>query len=208
MGSDDLDDSEKKRVVRDGYDALAERYAADRDTFDISEVLEAFRALMRPAGAVLDVGCGAGLPVARFLVDSGFFVTGIDVSDSMLELAAANVPEARLAKLDMTNLASLDDASFDGIVACYSLIHVPMAQHRSVIQDFARLLKPGGALLFSSGRHEWEGVEAFHGATMFWSHPHPKVTRQAVYDAGLTPRFAEVREHGGEHHYWVLAEKP
>ena len=195
-------------MVRTGYDVIASRYAANRDTFEISDVLDEFRALVRPAGSVLDAGCGAGVPVARFLIDSGFSVTGIDVSDTMLELAAVNVPEARLLKLDMTNLGSFDEASFDGVIACYSLIHVPMESHRSVIEGFARLLKPGGALLFSSGRHEWEGVEDFYGASMFWSHPHPKVTRQAVLDAGLRPSFAEVREHGGEYHYWVLARHP
>ena len=125
----------------------------------------------------------------------------------MLELAAQRVPEAHLLKLDMTSLECFDDASFDGIVACYSLIHVPMQLHRSVILDFARLLTPSGVLLFSSGRHEWEGVEDFHGAPMFWSHPHPKVTRQAVIDAGFILDFAEVKEHGGEHHYWVLARR-
>ena len=202
-----MDRDQKRILVRDGYDASAERYTENRHTFKNCDVLEQFRALVQPAGSVLDVGCGAGVPVARFLVGSGFSVTGIDVSDSMLNLAAERVPEAHLLKLDMTDLGCFDDASFDGVVACYSLIHVPMESHRSVIQGFARLLRPRGAVLFSSGRHEWEGVEDFHGSPMFWSHPHPKVTRQAVIEAGLIPEFAEVREHGGEHHYWVLARR-
>ena len=202
-----LNQTQKESLVRDGYDAVADRYAANRATFETGEMLDEFRSLLRPAGSVLDVGCGAGVPVSRSLIDSGFAVTGIDVSHAMLELAAVNVREARLLKRDMTDLGCFDDASFDGVVACYSLIHVPMALHRTVIFEFCRLLAPGGVLLFSSGRHEWEGVEAFHGTPMFWSHPHPKVTRQAVLDAGLRPEFAEVREHGGEHHYWVLARR-
>lgn len=203
-----MDIEDKFRAVRDGYNVSAGQYASTRHSFETQDLLAQFGTLVRPAGNVLDVGCGAGVPVARFLVESGFSVTGIDVSDAMLALASDAVPGANLLQLDMTDLGRFDDASFDGIVACYSLIHVPMELHASVIGDFARLLSPQGALLFSSGRHEWEGVEDFHGAPMFWSHPHPKVTRQTVINAGLVPVFAEVKEHGGEHHYWVLARKP
>lgn len=198
---------QKKALVREGYNANAHRYAAGRDQFQIRDVLDQFSVLAQPLGAVLDVGCGAGLPVAQYLVEHGFRTTGIDVSDSMLRLAKRQVPQARFVKLDMTEMGSFGDASFEGIVACYSLIHVPMELHQAIISDFSRLLKPGGALLFSSGTHEWEGVEDFHGAPMFWSHPHPKVTRRLVIDAGLHPEFAEVRTHGGEDHYWVLARK-
>ena len=54
----------------------------------------------------------------------------------------------------------------------------------------------------------WEsGVEKFHGADMFWSHPDRETTRQMVIDAGFTVRTAEVQEHGGEKHYWVMAKR-
>jgi ubiquinone/menaquinone biosynthesis C-methylase UbiE len=198
---------ENQALVRNGYNANAERYDAGREQFHNQDVLEQFMALVRPHGAVLDVGCGAGVPVASFLVEQGLSVTGIDISDSMLRLASARVPQARFLKMDMTNMADLADSSVDGVVACYSLIHVQMELHQRVISEFARLLRPGGVLLFSSGRAEWEGVEEFYGAPMFWSHPHPKLTRKYVLDAGFELEFAEVRQHGGEHHYWVLAHK-
>jgi SAM-dependent methyltransferase len=125
----------------------------------------------------------------------------------MLEIASSRLPKADFVEMDMRHLA-FGDGQFDGVVACYSLIHVPMELHRDVIFGFERVLTPGGALLFSCGYHKWEGIEEFHGAPMFWSHPHPKETRQSVLDAGFELDLAEVREHGGEHHYWVLARKP
>lgn len=203
-----MDPTDKQLLVQDGYDAIAERYDAGRERFKNRDVLEQFAALVRTGGEVLDVGCGGGVPVAKFLVDQGFAVTGIDISDSMLRLAQERIPQGSYIKLDMTDMGVLGDASFDGIVACYSLIHVPMELHQSVILDFARLLKAGGSLLFSSGEAEWEGIEDFHGTPMFWSHPDPEKTRGWVVDAGLLPEFTEVKEHGGEHHYWVLARKP
>jgi ubiquinone/menaquinone biosynthesis C-methylase UbiE len=202
-----VDREQKIQIVRDGYDTVALRYDAGRERFANRDVVEPFARRVRPGGSVLDVGCGCGIPVARQLVDSGFSVTGIDISQSMLDVASGRLPQARFVKMDMRRLA-FADARFDGVIACYSLIHVPKELHRDVIFGFERVLRPGGALLLSCGRQEWEGIGDFHGAPMFWSHPHPKETRRSVLDAGLEPEFAEVREHGGEYHYWVLARKP
>jgi 2-polyprenyl-3-methyl-5-hydroxy-6-metoxy-1,4-benzoquinol methylase len=197
---------QKIQIVTDGYNTAAHRYDEGRETFKNRDVVKPFSRLVRAGGRVLDVGCGAGIPVGQHLVASGFSVTGIDISQSMLEIASRRLPQANFVKMDMRHLA-FGEGQFDGVVACYSLIHVPMELHRDVIFDFERVLTPGGALLLSCGRQKWEGIGEFHGAPMFWSHPHPKETRRSVLDAGFELDFAEVREHGGEHHYWVLARK-
>ena len=64
-----------------------------------------------------------------------------------------------------------------------------------------------GVLIFSSGKSAWQGIEEFHGARMFWSHPDSEVTRQYVVDAGFAVLMSEVLELGGEQHYWVMARK-
>jgi ubiquinone/menaquinone biosynthesis C-methylase UbiE len=193
-------------IVEDGYDDIARIYHEKRDKFKSNELLIGFSSLLKPGGNVLDVGCGAGVPVAQFLVDAGFKVTGVDVSSCMLELARSHVPGANFAKMDMRQLA-FAAGCFDGICAFYSLFHVPKDEHLWVLIGLNRLLRESGILLFSSGRCEWEGVEKFHGANMFWSHPDRETTRQMVIDAGFTVRISEVQEHGGEEHYWVMAEK-
>src|SRR5437868_768090 len=89
-----------KQIVADGYDQIAETYAAravrasqrvggsGRDRF-----LAAYLADL-PAGArVLDLGCATGVPVARTLAER-FIVTGVDVSPQSIELARQNVPGA------------------------------------------------------------------------------------------------------------------
>jgi 2-polyprenyl-3-methyl-5-hydroxy-6-metoxy-1,4-benzoquinol methylase len=181
-----VEDTGGRQVVIDGYNASADGYAADRHRFDINDVLARLQSACRPGGRILDVGCGSGQPVAGRLANAGFAVTGVDISERMLSLAAAGTPGVRLAHMDMQQFG-FRPAVFDGLIACYSLIHVPMAEHARVIASFADLLAPGGVLLFSSGHSEWEDVEHFYAAPIFWSHPHPKVTRQAVYDAGLSP---------------------
>jgi ubiquinone/menaquinone biosynthesis C-methylase UbiE len=193
-------------IVEDGYDKIARTYHERRDKFKNNELLIGFSVLLPSRGDVLDVGCGAGVPVTRFLVDAGFNVTGVDVSSSMLALARGHVPEVSLLKMDMRHLAFAADC-FDGVCAFYSLFHVPRKEHFQVLFGFNRLLRKGGNLLFSSGRREWEGVEDFHGADMFWSHPDREATRQMVIDAGFTVNMSDVQEHGGEKQYWVMATK-
>jgi SAM-dependent methyltransferase len=69
------------------YDDLAETYAAGRQRFDTTPILEEFAHFLPPAARVLDAGCGAGEPVARYFVARGDAVTGIDGSERLLALA-------------------------------------------------------------------------------------------------------------------------
>jgi ubiquinone/menaquinone biosynthesis C-methylase UbiE len=193
-------------IVREGYNTIARTYHGQRDKFKSNDLLTSFTLHLPPGGHVLDVGCGAGVPVARFLAEAGFTVTGIDVSSSMLELARVHVPEVRFAMMDMREL-EFEPESFDGICAFYSLFHIPKEEHRRVIASFFRLLRHDGVLLFSTGRCAWQGVEEFHGARMFWSHPDREVTRQHVVDAGFDIMMTEIQEHAGEKHYWIMAKK-
>jgi len=131
----------KKEIVRRGYDSRAEEYNANRHLYDNRKELGEFASLLPKNAKVLDVGCGAGVPVSEFLVHSGFDVTGIDFSENMLKLARKNVPKARFSKRDMTKL-NFENESFDGLTAFYSIIHVSRQKHFSLFQSFHRILKP------------------------------------------------------------------
>jgi ubiquinone/menaquinone biosynthesis C-methylase UbiE len=132
----------------------------------------------------LDVGCGAGVPVAQFLVDSGFDVTGIDFSRNMLKLARKNVPKARFILKDMTELDFKAD-SFDGLTAFYSIIHVPRERHFSLFQSFHRILRPQGIMLACLGSDKWEATDNYYGTEMFWSQYDPKKSLQLLKKAGF-----------------------
>jgi ubiquinone/menaquinone biosynthesis C-methylase UbiE len=160
--------------------------------------------LLPRSADVLDLGCGAGIPVTKLLIDYGFNVIGIDFSENMLNLAIKNVPEARFIKKNMTDI-NFNDNSFDGLTACYSIIHVPREKHVSLFQMFHRILRPNGVLLISMGSNSWEGTEEFHGTEMFWSHYRPEITLQIVTDAGFEILFDKIVD-SGEKHYWILAK--
>lgn len=196
--------TEKEKIVRKGYDKIAEKYQADRHIFHDTKELEELTSLLPRNAKVLDVGCGAGVPYIKFLVESGFDVTGIDFSESMLKLAGRNVPEAKFIKQDMTRLG-FQNNSFDGITASYSIIHVPKERHSSLFQSFHRILKPNGMMLISVGPDEWEGTDEYYGAEMFWSHYDPDKSSQVIENAGFQIVWGRYVERGGERHYWILA---
>jgi 2-polyprenyl-3-methyl-5-hydroxy-6-metoxy-1,4-benzoquinol methylase len=201
-----MNNSKQSDLVEKGYDKIAQTYHDQRDRFKSDDILQSYVVLLPSGGDVLDVGCGAGVPVARVLVDAGFNVTGIDISTSMLELARMHVPEATFYKMDMREL-SPDLGQFDGISAFYSLFHTPKEKHANIIAGFYQRLRKNGILMFCTGTQAWEGVEKFHGSAMYWSHPDSEATRQHVVDAGFELLMAEIREYGGEKQYWIIARK-
>ena len=72
----------RREVVRSGYDEIADRYLAARTTGGDLALLPEVVARLSVGDAVLDAGCGAGVPVMTQLVDTGLEVVGIDLSSS------------------------------------------------------------------------------------------------------------------------------
>jgi ubiquinone/menaquinone biosynthesis C-methylase UbiE len=201
----DLDVKREEETVRKGYNRIAEKYQSIRHKFDNEGELHEFASLLRRNAKVLDVGCGAGIPVAQFLVECGFNVTGIDFSKNMLRLARKNAPKAKFVLKDMTKL-DFEADSFDGLTALYSIIHVPREKHSSLFQSFHRILKPDGIMLICLGPDEWEATEMYHGTKMFWSGYSPEKALQLLKKAGFETISDSVLVRGGERHYWILAK--
>jgi 2-polyprenyl-3-methyl-5-hydroxy-6-metoxy-1,4-benzoquinol methylase len=202
-----------RRTVESGYDQMSEQYLATKDPED-PLALEALASLLPSEAAVLDLGCGAGVPVTRWLADRGFAVTGVDVSAKQLELARTNVPGGTFLKADMTEWVFAPE-SFEAVVAFHSIIHVPRTEHPTLLESIHRWLEPGGALLATmtvvdyEGRDEdWEGW----GAPMVWSHYGRNANVAMLQEAGFEMRYTEPRTGGGtgdETETWlrVLARK-
>src|SRR3989338_7221214 len=115
---------QKSQIVKEGYTKIAEKYHNQRNIFPNKNLLLKFIKHLPKNSRVLDLGCGAGVPVSKFLVDNGHKVTGIDFADGMLRLARKNVLKARFLKMDITKL-NFNSNSFDGAVSFYAIIHVP-----------------------------------------------------------------------------------
>jgi ubiquinone/menaquinone biosynthesis C-methylase UbiE len=201
--------NDPKDIVREGYDRIASQYDEYRGPFDNDAELQELMNIVRPGGHILDAGCGSGV-VTRVLVDNGFQVTGIDISQKMIDLAKQRVPEAALELGDMAALEFEDD-SFDGIVSTYAVFHIPRTKHSSLFLDFHSILKKGGALLFSIGSKETDGTDGvwewdeFQSVPMFWSYYPPSRTAELLKSADFQIVFARNVEQAGETHHWILA---
>ena len=153
--------------TRSSYDTDAAGYAEKvRGLLDEMPYLRAsltlFAELVHGAGGgpVADVGCGPGY-VTGYLHDAGVDVFGIDLSPEMIAIARRDYPGLRFEVGTMTDLDLADD-SLVGIVAFWSVIHVPDYAIPGVFEQFRRVLRPQGLLLvgFHVGdetRHTSEG---------------------------------------------------
>lgn len=190
--------------VREGYERIAETYAAQRDQFKSAPYLRRFIDSLPSGERILDLGCGAGQPVDAFLVAHGFHVHGIDLSERMIDLARRNVPEATYEVRNMLDLAD-GEITVDGIVAFYSIFHTPRSEHQCLFDRLASFLGKGGSLLITMGAVEWEGIEDFHGTNMYWSHFGQDENAKMVERAGFRILSNGIDHAGDEQHQIILA---
>ncbi len=193
-------------VVKAGYDRLGNRYTAERAKADNWKEIHAFTSLLPANGRVLDAGSGTGVPIARHLVQAGFEVVGVDISETMVEVAREHVPGAIFHQM---NMVELDPAlgPFDGVISTYAIIHVPREIHARIFRSFHSILKPEGIMLVSVASWAWEEFADYLGVDMFWSHFDPNRTESLITEAGFTIEFGRDVETGGEKHHWILARK-
>jgi SAM-dependent methyltransferase len=90
--------------VSNPYDRIVGEFAEARAGFRERGYVDRLIALAVPGSRILDLGCGTGVPIARYLIDHGFRVTGVDSSAAMLALAKRHCPGAELILMDMTEL--------------------------------------------------------------------------------------------------------
>ena len=138
--------------TRVSYDELAERYldvfGSELAASPIDRALyDAFARLVLDGGGgpVADIGCGPGW-LTVLLRELGLDAFGIDLSPRMIEVARRRYPGVRF---DVGSMLALDlpDSSVRGLVAAYSIIHVPWERCPDVLAEFHRVLAPGGQVL-------------------------------------------------------------
>ena len=200
-----------KKTVREGYNAIADRYLAERtrDSADV-RLLEDFMERLPAKAEVLDAGCGAGIPISQMLSER-FHVTGVDFSEAQIHLARENVPNAKFLCEDMTRLDFPDD-TFDGITSYYAIIHIPREEHQPLLANIHRMLKSGGiALLCLGAEHLIDDIdENYLGTRMYWSHFDSETYLKILKECGFSivwSRIVTDETCEGAGHLFVLAQK-
>ena len=206
-----MSSGDERDVVRRGYDALSYHYRSDdAEEGRYAPWLAALRVRLPAGGAVLDLGCGCGVPVARSLAAAGYRVTGVDISEVQIERARRLVPAGTFIRADAGEVA-FPAGSFDAVVSLYALIHMPLDVQPGLLRRAAGWLRPGGWLLAVTGERACTGSEdGWLGgpATMWWSHADAGTYRAWLQDAGLDVTEQDFVPEGDGGHALFWARRP
>ena len=180
-------------------------FTPERDRKEVSRLMDV---LELPSGArILDVPCGQGRH-AHLLAEAGFDVDALDYSADLLAVAKQRGTSANLRYLrgDMRKLPAKWGARFDAVVNLFTSFgfFADAADDARVIGEFARVLKPGGMLVWHGGSRD--GVAGRFLARDWWqSNDGTMIGHERSFDAlsGLLtvrstwhgPRAKGTREH-------------
>ncbi len=139
-------------------------------------------ALPNPA-TILDAGCGAGEPIAKYFIQNGHELVGIDYAAAMIALAKKRFPGGQWKVADMRTLDL--PVFFDGIVGWHSFFHLTPGEQRSTLGRFARHLKPGGMLLLTVGPAAGEVTGYVGDEAVYHSSLSQPAYRQILQNLGL-----------------------
>lgn len=165
---------------------------------------------------ILDVGCGAGFPVDKFLSEKGFRIIGIDISKEMIKKAKKNVPEAKFKIMSMYNL-KFPVKKFDAIICFFAILHLEKKKVLNVFKKFNKILNKDGYLLFSVNKGNHEGYYKFFDEEVYFS----AYTKKEIKHILRKSNFKIVRENNfifkkrkvapgrktKENHIYYLAQK-
>jgi len=136
-----------------GYERVAAEFLAGRGrapstAVGTREVRDWTRTLPHGA-AVIDLGCGTGLPITKVLVDEKLNVYGVDAAPSLVAAFRHNLPEVPVVCESVVE-SSFFNRMFDGVVAWGLIFLLQPEEQRLLIRRVADILVPGGRFLFTS----------------------------------------------------------
>jgi trans-aconitate methyltransferase len=186
--------SDADRII-DLYQRRAHDWAMDRAGGSLFEKawLDRFLALVPAKASILDLGCGSGEPIARYLIETGHDVAGVDSSSALIDICKTSFPGQNWMVADMRKLSL--DRRFDGLIAWDSFFHLGHVDQRRMFPTFRMHAASKAALMFTTGPAHGEAVGNFHG--------------EPLYHASLDPaEYSSLLNQNGFRVVWHVVEDP
>jgi 2-polyprenyl-3-methyl-5-hydroxy-6-metoxy-1,4-benzoquinol methylase len=164
--------------------------------------LDAVTSRLQPGAGVLDIGCGAGDPIARHFIEHEYDVAGVDAAPAMIALCRKRFPDATWIEADMRALALA--RRFDAIIAWDSFFHLDQDEQRAMFPVFQQHILPGGMLLFTSGPRAGIAIGSMYGEDLFHASLDPDEYRSLLASVRFhVLRFQPEDPHCGGHTIWL-----
>jgi ubiquinone/menaquinone biosynthesis C-methylase UbiE len=210
-----------KALIEKSYDKMASRYndwtaqiSSPREQY-LDKLLTLLPKVDNPR--LLELGCGAGLPCTKLLLEHGCMVTANDISSEQLRLAKENLGSGdgrlELSQQDMMEL-DFPKGSLDAVVAFYSIIHLPRTEQAILLTRMSGWVKAGGHILMNLGTKDMaDNVNGdWLGEGMYWSGFDTEGNKKMILGAGFEILLDEVVEDREEEDkivpfVWILAKK-
>ena len=135
------------------YDQVALEYAKrfqhelDDKPFD-RKMLELLVERAGENGIICDMGCGPG-QIAAYVQKLGAVAGGIDLSPQIVAVAQQLHPHIPFQQGDMLDLKAVENDTYSGIAAFYSIIHIPHTHVVAALRELRRVLRTDGRLLLA-----------------------------------------------------------
>ena len=180
-----------------GYEEFAEVFMATRNPCIGPAIIREWSLTLPHGCAILDLGCGHGVPVSEALIGEGFGVYGVDASAKMVGAFRRRFPAAH-AQCETVEDSDFFGRTFDGVVASGLMFLLPADIQAFLIHKVAEVLNPNGKFLFTSPQEACTWQDALTGRDSIALGSHVYV--QILDAEGL--RVVEERFDEGHNHYF------
>lgn len=173
-----------KNINKESYTSIADEWAHIRRNGWIPKPILEWEKKLPKASKILDIGCGTGEPIGRFLSEKGHFIHGVDISQAMIDIAIKNdIPNITYCVSDIMKMDT--NIKFDGILAWDSLFHLDLEDQYIVFDKLRFWLKPKGYLLFSHGNETGTKSGEMMGQPFHYSALETQELTEVLNKAGL-----------------------
>jgi SAM-dependent methyltransferase len=190
------------RDASNGYERIAEHFSRARNRSIGPAVVRRWARTLPAGAAVLDLGCGNGIPISETLIEEGLAVCGVDASPTLVAKFRDRFPDIPV-ECSAVEESTFFNRTFDAAIAWGLLFLLPADIQRAVIGRVARTLVSGGRFLFTAPREPCTWTDVMTGVTS-------QSLGQDAYQRELQSHGLELVENDtdeGENYYYFSVKR-